>query len=110
MWIDLGIDTGNILATKCLTLTGKEDLNELHLKVMNEAHQLYVDSIKSIEQGHKQSVPQKTIAEGTTFYTRQWGLKQKIRLVRNFKNWDRSVDKLFEKRKQENIIEISLPQ
>lgn len=85
MWIDLGIDTGNILTTEFTPLNGNESLDVLHMKVMEHAHDLYVRAVRYLSTGQKQSVPQKEIAKGTTYYTKQWTLQQKFALTRNFK-------------------------
>jgi len=108
MWIDLGIDTGNILATKCVDLDGQEDLNEVHLKVINQAFELYLKSIDFLNRGKMQNTPQHEICDGKTYFTREWGIKQKRQLIRNFNNWDRSIEKINELRKQQNIIEVKL--
>ncbi|MBS1611519.1 MAG: hypothetical protein JST49_01755 [Bacteroidetes bacterium] len=84
MWIDKGIDTGNILATEFTPITGNENLSALHLKVMDHAHDLYVRAIAYLAKGERQSIPQSTIAKGTTYYTKQWTLAQKFKLVGNF--------------------------
>ena len=108
MWIDLGIDTGNILATKCVDLDGQEDLNEVHLKVINQAFELYLKSIDFLNRGKMQNTPQHEICDGKTYFTRECGIKQKRQWIRNFNNWDRSIGKINELRKQQNIIEVKL--
>lgn len=93
MWIDLGIDTGNILTTETTEFTGKENLNEVHLKVMEHAHALYLKSIKHLAEGKTSNVKQEDIAEGKTYYTKQWGISQKIQLVRNFSKFRNGINK-----------------
>jgi len=85
MWIDLGIDTGNILTTERVKFTGEESLADIHIKVMDQAHELYLRSVTSVIEGRRQSVKQKSISEGITYYTRDWGLREKILLVKNLK-------------------------
>jgi len=85
MWIDAGIDSGNIIASELTALDGVENMFHIQLKVMEHAHDLYLRSIAALAQGYRPSVSQQEIAKGKTFYTRQWGLKEKIRLVRNLK-------------------------
>jgi methionyl-tRNA formyltransferase len=108
MWIDLGIDTGNLITTKCVNFTGKEDFNEVHLKVINEAHDLYIEAIQFLKNGNRQSVPQKEITSGKTYYTRDWKLTQKINLQRNFQNWESEVKKSDFKRQNEGVQQITL--
>jgi methionyl-tRNA formyltransferase len=108
MWIDLGIDTGNLITTKCVDFTGNEDLNEVHLKVMKEAHDLYIEAIKFLENGKKQSVPQKEIALGKTYFTKDWNLIQKFNLEKNLKNWKTEIKKSNCKRMEEGIQQIEI--
>jgi methionyl-tRNA formyltransferase len=108
MWIDLGIDTGNIISTKCVEFNGEEDLNQIHLKVMNEAHDLYIESIQFLEEGKKQNVTQKELASGKTYYSKEWDLKQKINLSKNLKNWKVEVIKSELIRNKEGIKQINL--
>lgn len=91
MWIDKGIDSGNIITTEFTPLTGTESFNELHIKVMEHAHKLYLRSIEYLSKGKRNSTPQKNIADGVTYYTRQWGLKQKYQLVRQLKHFKQSL-------------------
>lgn len=89
MWIDAGIDSGNIITTEQTDLTGDETLFELHLKVMEHAHELYIRAIKKIEEETSvvKSIPQNTICEGVTYYTRDWNCKAKLHLIKNFKHY-----------------------
>ena len=109
MWIDLGIDTGNILTTEFTELEGDETFSELHLKVMEHAHSLYLKSVYFLNNGFIQSIPQKTIGNGNTYYTKEWNLKYKINSVinrRKMKNYYRS-GKLNEDRENIQIINIT---
>jgi len=85
MWIDSGIDTGNILTTEFTELNGNENLAQIHLKVMEHAHSLYIKSIKDLEFGKSKSIPQSEIAKGKTYYTKDWTLKRKFDLIVNLK-------------------------
>ena len=88
MWIDEGIDSGNILATEFTPFSGKENLNELHLKVMNHAHDLYLRAVQSIHEGRNPNLPQKEIADGKTFYSREWNWRKTLATQNNFqKHW-----------------------
>jgi methionyl-tRNA formyltransferase len=101
MWIDKGIDTGNILTTAFTPIAGDEDLPALHAKVMEHAHDLYIESVRFLQSGKTQSVRQADIAPGTTYYTRQWTLAQKLRLIRNSRKLKRFCEsgQLEERRK-----------
>ena len=102
MWIDAGIDTGNILTTEFTDISGEENLLQLHINVMEHAHSMYIKSIKLIEEGIKTSIPQAEIAVGKTYYTKDWTLKRKIDLITNFKKIKDLVKskQLIEKRKK----------
>jgi methionyl-tRNA formyltransferase len=73
MWIDLGIDTGDLLATERTQLEGDESLEVLHRKVMDHAHDLYVRAVECHAQGKTVArVPQSSLGAGDTFYTKEW--------------------------------------
>ena len=91
MWIDKGIDSGNIITTEFTSFTGNETFNEVHIKVMEHAHDLYLRSIEYLNSGRHNSRPQKEFGQGKTYYTRQWGLKQKFQLVKQLPNFKQSV-------------------
>ena len=86
MWLDTGIDTGKIIATEQTSLTGQETLRELHWKVMEHAHSLYIGAINRIANGEPvPSVPKGSIAEGKTYYTVEWSFGAIQRALSNFK-------------------------
>ncbi len=87
MWLDLGIDTGNIIATEQTPLDGNESLFDLHWKVMEHAHDIYVRSVEKIAaEENVHSVPQNEIGEGSLFYTADWNARAMRDASRNFKN------------------------
>ena len=111
MWIDKGIDTGNILTTEFTTFNGNENLLELHIKVMEHAHSLYLNALKFLASGKKQSIPQSEITNGTTYYyTKQWTLQQKINLIKNFSKFKKYFDNgsIINKQKEIRTIELNL--
>jgi len=84
MWIDPGIDSGAIIATERTPLTGRETLSELHIKVMDHAHDLYRRAVEAFANGRPlPSVPQKSIAKGRLFLTRHWNGAAMLRAVFN---------------------------
>ena len=85
MWIDAGIDSGNILVTEFTGFNGNETLGEVHVKVMEHAQQLYLNAITYVSNGGRQSIPQYRVATGKTYFIRQWTLRQKFRLLKNFR-------------------------
>lgn len=110
MWIDQGIDSGNIVTTEFTPIDGNESLSELHIKVMEHAHDLYLKAIESVKEGKSSNIPQNTIAKGQTYYTKEWTLKTKRLLIKNyphlydyFKKGKHIID-----RKEENIKEFKI--
>ncbi|MBC7888522.1 MAG: hypothetical protein H7Z13_11635 [Ferruginibacter sp.] len=87
MWIDAGIDSGDIITTERTLLEGQENLLQLHMKVMNHAHELYLKAVKMIAENpaHCPRVKQLSIAAGITYYTRQWDRRAKWRLIKHVK-------------------------
>jgi methionyl-tRNA formyltransferase len=58
------IDTGDILFTEKVTLTGKETAGELHDRLMHKGAGLLVKTVKAIESGRYTEQPQTHLAEG----------------------------------------------
>ena len=84
MWIDPGIDSGAIIATERTPLSGRESLKELHIKVMDHAHDLYRRAVEGFAAGHSlPSIPQSTIAKGRLFLTRHWDSLAMLRAAFN---------------------------
>jgi methionyl-tRNA formyltransferase len=99
MWIDENVDTGNLMATEFTEFSGKESLLDIHIKVMEHAHDLYLKSLVSISKGKINNIPQKDIAKGVTYRNKQWGLNEKFLLLRNL----RSFRKVFQLRQAEKL-------
>jgi methionyl-tRNA formyltransferase len=86
MWLDPGIDTGKIIATERTPLDGRETFDELHWKVMEHAHDLYVRAIDKLARGEAvPAVAQSDVAEGRTFYNAEWGARAMLRAQRNYR-------------------------
>lgn len=83
MWIDAGIDSGDIVTTELTQFSGNENLLQIHIKVMDHAHDLYLRSLKVIETDFENCprIKQKSITEGKTYYSRMWGMKEKLNLT-----------------------------
>lgn len=54
------IDTGNVLFTEKVTLTGAETAGDLHDRLMNKGAGLLVKTVKAVESGRYQQHPQET--------------------------------------------------
>jgi methionyl-tRNA formyltransferase len=93
MWIDEGIDSGNLILTEQTAFTGTESFLEVHRKVMNHAHDLYAKAIINISNGTAKNVVQSTIAPGTVYYTKDWAWKAHAQLLRNFKHFKTEVNR-----------------
>ena len=91
MWIDEGIDSGNLIGTEFTPLQGDEDLNELQIKVMQHAHDLYVRCIDKAMRGEAKNVDQNSICKGTTYFSRQWTSAKTRAAVQNFNQSYRNV-------------------
>ncbi len=86
MWLDAGIDTGNIIATEQTRLSGAESLSELHWQVMEHAHAMYVEAIGRLADGQTlRSIPQRDVGEGRHFRSLDWGYSAARRALRNFR-------------------------
>jgi len=59
------IDTGNILFTEKITLTGRETAGELHDRLMYKGAGLLVKTVKAVESGRYSQHPQEELAAGT---------------------------------------------
>jgi len=112
MWIDSGIDSGQIISSKLVEFTGEENLNEIHWKVMESAHQLYIDCLFDLEKkgGKSNRILQSEIGKGKLYLTKMWCAAEKKKLLKNiegdkFKKTMRSEDY---KKKQKEIICVKL--
>lgn len=85
MWLDAGIDSGKIIATERTELTGRETLAELHLKVMNHAHDLYRTCYRMYREGRSlPSVSQDELGKGRLFLTKHWTVRKRLAALGNF--------------------------
>lgn len=86
MWIDAGIDTGDLAATERTPLTRRESLTELHIAVMDHAHDLLVRCVGRLAAGQPlPRVRQRDLAEGQLFLSRQWQALQMARALLRFR-------------------------
>jgi len=87
MWINAGIDSGNIIVNETVDVKECENIKGAQLKVMDHAHDLYIRAINYLlnSQPPYISVPQSQLGEGKLFLTRQWTSKMKLKLLQNWK-------------------------
>ena len=96
MWLDSGIDSGNIILTEATPLSGKETLLELHIKVMNHAHLIYVSMINQFINGATlPNVPQSEFEKHRLFLSKHWGPYQMLVALFNFYYYFRPGSKYF---------------
>ncbi|MBK7562732.1 MAG: hypothetical protein IPI68_14840 [Chitinophagaceae bacterium] len=88
MWINAGIDSGNIITTATVDIRQAQTLFEAHKMVMEHAHELYLNSINYLfnSQPPYISVEQSGFPKGKTFYTKMWTSEKKSALLRNWRN------------------------
>jgi folate-dependent phosphoribosylglycinamide formyltransferase PurN len=88
MWLDAGIDSGDIITTEQTPLSGHESLSELHRKVMDHAHSLVTRVVKRLDQNEPvPRISQLSLGEGSTFFNRDWTAPSMLRAIRNFKHF-----------------------
>lgn len=87
MWLNAGIDTGNIITTEQVDIRNCDSLTEAHKLVMEHAHELYLRAIQYLHSGNKpfNSIPQNSISSGSLYLTRMWTSMKKAELLRNWK-------------------------
>lgn len=88
MWLNAGIDAGNLIATETTEFSGNENLFEIHLKVMEHAQNLYLKVVEQLKKDSSKcpSVNQKEIAEGKLYLTKMWNFSKKKSLLKNIAN------------------------
>jgi len=73
MWIDEGIDSGDILATEGTPIDGGETLLQFHRRVMDHAHDLTCRTITAVKAGLVTPRSQGSFgASGDLYLTRDW--------------------------------------
>lgn len=84
------IDTGNLLFTEKVTLTGKETAGELHDRLMAKGAGLLVKTVKAVESGRYSEIPQSEFAEGVE-------LKHAPKIFKEDGNidWNKPVESIF---------------
>lgn len=88
MWLNAGIDTGNIITTETIAVQDAETLDEAHRRVMDHAHDLYLRAVNYLlnTEPPYTSVPQQTIDKGALYLTKMWTPDRKKQLLKNWKN------------------------
>lgn len=85
MWLDAGVDSGNLIATERTCLSGEETLFEVHRQVMDHAHDLYCRVAMRIVEGQAvPSVVQSTLGAGLMFRSKEWTAAAALRTLWGF--------------------------
>ncbi|WP_201603459.1 formyltransferase family protein [Psychrobacter submarinus] len=85
MWLDEGIDSGNLIRTERTPLLGNESLLELHKKVMTHGHDLLIQAIASFTRDEDlPNIEQDDIDKGRVFYSKQWTAAKIAKAYGNF--------------------------
>lgn len=87
MWLNAGIDAGNIIVTETVDIKKAGNLDEAHQIVMDHAHGLYGNAIRYLSETEPpyNSVPQSSIDKGKLYLTKMWTVAKKKALIRNWK-------------------------
>ncbi len=85
MWLNEGIDSGNIITTETIDIRHAATLDDAHRMVMEHGHDLYLRAIRKLvsDKDHP-SVPQQSIVKGQLFLTKMWTAEKRKRLLVNW--------------------------
>jgi len=110
MWVDAGIDSGDLITTSLTDLNGDETLLEIHIKVMEHAHKIYLDAVQKIrdDKNNCPRVKQSTIDAGIVYYNNQWNWKAKYALIKNLKKMPAYFHSGKYQQDKKNVITVSL--
>jgi methionyl-tRNA formyltransferase len=87
MWLNAGIDSGNIITTETVDIRSASSLTQAHYLVMEHAHNLYGRAIQYVlsQKAPYNSIPQQSIAKGTLYLTKMWNSEKRKALLNNWK-------------------------
>ena len=87
MWLNAGIDAGNIITTETVDIKNANNLNEAHQIVMDHAHGLYLRAIGYLLETEPpfNSVQQNSIDKGKLYLAKMWTAAKRKALLRNWK-------------------------
>ena len=88
MWLNAGIDSGNIITSECVDIRGAENLVDAQKMVMEHAHQLYVDATAYLLNNAPPytAVAQSSLGKGNLFLTKMWTASARKNLLKNWSN------------------------
>lgn len=111
MWIDEGIDSGNLVTTECTPLLPNDSLLELHIRVMEHAHDLYLRSLRVLASNPDKmpNVPQKEISKGNLYLTKHWTDEKKQQLLKNFSTFKNQIESTEFCNQRNSLKVVNLP-
>lgn len=85
MIIDRGIDSGRIITSEKVNLEGTESIDQLHIKVMESAHELYLKALAFIVENENKisGIDQNEVGIGQLYLTKMWNFKMKLRWAKS---------------------------
>lgn len=88
MWIDAGIDSGRLITTEATPIQGVSTLTDLHLRVMEHAHDLYMRAIERFVAGSPlPAIDQSELPDHRLFLTRDWTAGRMVAAQRHFSRY-----------------------
>jgi methionyl-tRNA formyltransferase len=85
MWINAGIDSGDLIATERTHLTAEESLLELNIAVMEHAHALYAKCVsRFLQKDELPCVSQDQLSSGRLFLGKDWGFVEMVMALFNY--------------------------
>lgn len=113
MWINKGIDSGNIITSDIVEISPKESLTEIHIKVMEHAHELYLSALLVAIQAPEKcpSIAQNSIDKGNLYLTKMWGFTERVKLLWHFcgGSFKKKLMDPDTKKKKETLQLVKLP-
>lgn len=93
MWINAGIDAGNIITTESIDIRQANSLFEAQYMVMEHAHDLYLRAIEYLmnTQPPYISIAQSSFASSRLFYTKMWTAGKRADLLKNWRKRKREI-------------------
>lgn len=87
MWINAGIDAGNIITTDTIDIRQATTLTEAQIMVMEHAHGLYLKAIQYLVNTLPPyiSIPQSDFSGSRLFYTKMWTAAKRQSLLNNWR-------------------------
>jgi folate-dependent phosphoribosylglycinamide formyltransferase PurN len=109
MWIDAGIDSGNLICTERTILNGSESLMDLHISVMEHAHEIYVKCIEKYVKGETlPNIPQDGFGTRRLFLSRHWDMRQMLVALFNFYFYFRRGSNLLSAPDGINLVDLEI--